>query len=89
MQGSFRVAAANSLYAKAEIAYDELNRVNGQGSFVAGFVYSSTFCDEFNVKNSICEKLNEEIPSRKILEGCPPGSRRMERKIELKFLGTE
>ena len=37
MQGRCRVAIANSFYAKAQVAYSELNRVNGQGSICSGF----------------------------------------------------
>ena len=53
MQGHSRVATANSSYAKAKDAYDELNSVNDQRFPCSGFVYSCTFWDEFRENNSI------------------------------------
>ena len=53
VQGRYRVATANSSYAKAQYAYDVLNSVSDQVSLVAGSVYSCTIWDEFHVNNYI------------------------------------
>ena len=53
VQGCFPVATENSSYAKAQDAYDDLNRVTTKNLLVAGSDYNYTFWDEFHVNNSI------------------------------------